>query len=230
MSRVLVFSDDHLPAVVDGRVEFLKDLYKSWKCDTVIHVGDFIDFHAISAHTTEADARGALDEMDEAIEKAQEFYKAFPKLTMIMGNHDLRIIRSANEAKLPKNWLKPFGEVIGAPKGWNIVNHPVLLEDVLYDHDFRKSGMTAHRAKALKEGINVVGGHLHAHAGIAYIANTHSLVWGMNVGCGIDVEAYHMRYGKGFNDKPIIGAGIVIDGKYPYFEPMDLGTKRELRL
>lgn len=230
MSRVLAFSDDHLPAVVDGRVEFLKDLYKAWKCDTVVHCGDFLDFHAISAHQTEADARGALDEMEEAIEAAQAYYKAFPKMTLILGNHDLRIIRAANEAKLPKNWIKPFGEIIGAPKGWRVVDHPILIDNVLYDHEFQGSGMNAHRAKAIREGINVVGGHLHAHAGISYVANTHSLTWGMNLGCGIDVESYHARYGKKFKDKPIIGAGTILDGMYPYFEPMDLGSKRELKL
>ena len=229
-SRVLVFSDDHLPAAIPGRVKFLKELYQQWDCNQVVHVGDFLDFHAISAWKSEADARGALDEMDEAIEMAQEYYEAFPKLTMILGNHDLRIIRAANEAKLPKNWIKPFGEIIGAPKEWDIITHPIIIDNVLYDHEMQGSGMNAHRAKAIKEGLNIVGGHLHAHAGIAYVANTHSLSWGMNVGCGINIDAYHMRYGTKFKDKPIIGAGVVIDGKYPYFELQDLGSKRELKL
>ena len=230
MSRVLAFSDEHLPATIPGRVKFLKEMEKRWKCDTIVCTGDFLDLHAISSHTTEADAKGALDEMDEALIMAKEYYKAFPKVTLILGNHDLRIMRAANEAKLPKNWLRSFREIIGAPEGWDIRTEPIIIDNVLYDHDFQCSGMNAHRSRATKEGLNVVGGHLHAFGGISFISNSHSLTWGMNIGSGVDDTAYHMRYGKKFPNKAIVGAGIIIDGFYPYFEPMNLGSKRKLTL
>ena len=227
--RVLAFSDEHLPAAIPGRVKFLKGIYDQWECDTIILLGDFIDLHAISSHTTEADAKGALGEMQEAVVMAQEYYKTFPKLTMIMGNHDLRIIRAANEAKLPKNWLRPFESVIGAPKGWNIRYKPLIIDGVFYDHGEGCAGINGHKNKAIKEGMPCVIGHLHSHAGIAFTANSHSLPWGMNIGCGIDQNTYHMRYGKKFVHKPIVGCGVIIDG-HPYFEAMDLGSKVNLKL
>lgn len=229
-SRVLVFSDEHLPAVVNGRVKWLKNLYKEWRCNKVICLGDLTDQHAISRHTTEADAKGALDEMAEAVKMAKEYYKAFPNVTMIMGNHDLRIIRAANEARLPKNWLRPYESVIEAPKGWKIEFNSIVYDGVMYDHGEGCSGINGHRRKAITEGMNVVIGHIHSHAGVAHIARSHSLIWGMNVGCGIDSRTYHARYGRKFTFKPVVGAGIVIDGKFPHFIPMDLGNRMELKV
>jgi hypothetical protein len=53
------------------------------------------------------------------------------------------------------------------------------------------------------------------------------MIFGMNVGCGVDVKAYAMAYGKVYPKKPTLGCGIVIDGKIALFIPMDLGAKIE---
>jgi hypothetical protein len=45
----------------------------------------------------------------------------------------------------------------------------------------------------------------------------------MAVGCGVDVQSMAMAYGKHFLYKPIISCGIVIDGRTPVVEYMDLG-------
>ena len=44
----------------------------------------------------------------------------------------------------------------------------------------------------------------------------------MQVGCGIDVKAAAMDYGKKFNQKPILGCGVVVDGELAVFEPMSV--------
>ena len=41
----------------------------------------------------------------------------------------------------------------------------------------------------------------------------------MNVGCGIDAKHIVMDYGKNHIKKPIVAAGVVIDG-HPYLEIM----------
>ena len=41
----------------------------------------------------------------------------------------------------------------------------------------------------------------------------------MNVGCGVDREHIAMAYGSNFLKKPIVSAGVVIDG-HPFLELM----------
>ena len=50
MSKVLAIGDTHLPAVHPGYLAFCSDLYDKYDCDTAVHIGDFVDHHAISAH------------------------------------------------------------------------------------------------------------------------------------------------------------------------------------
>jgi hypothetical protein len=60
-----------------------------------------------------------------------------------------------------------------------------------------------------------------------YSASDRDMIFGMNVGCGVDVDAYAMAYGKVYSKKPTLGCGVVIDGKIALFLPMDLGSKIE---
>ena len=61
---------------------------------------------------------------------------------------------------------------------------------------------------------------MHGQAGVQYFANSSQLIFGMNVGCGLDRDRASMDYGLKFNTKPVLGCGVVIDGKHAYFEPM----------
>ena len=45
MSRVLVIGDTHFPAVLDGYLQFVKDIKAEYKCDTILHIGDIVDHH-----------------------------------------------------------------------------------------------------------------------------------------------------------------------------------------
>ena len=44
MSRVLVIGDTHCPVMIDGYVDFLKDIKRKHKTDAVVHIGDVVDF------------------------------------------------------------------------------------------------------------------------------------------------------------------------------------------
>ena len=41
----------------------------------------------------------------------------------------------------------------------------------------------------------------------------------MDVSCGVDDQHPAMRYGKNLLTRPVLGAGVVLDG-VPYYEPM----------
>lgn len=224
MARCLVLSDTHYPFSIKGYEQFAYSVYKKYKCDTVIHCGDLVDFHAVdSHHEPEPDAKDANTELDEAINKSRLLFKLFPKGKLVLGNHDIRILKAAAKARLTSRMIVPFRELLQIPEGWTIDDN-YTIDGVLYSHGEGYSGFAGHRTKALTEGQSCVIGHLHSFSGINYLANTNTLIWGMNVGCGIDRKAYSMRYGAYMKNKPTIGVGIVINGK-PYYEVMDLGSK-----
>jgi predicted phosphodiesterase len=224
MARILVLSDTHYPFSIKGYEEFAYSIYKKYKCDTILHCGDLVDFHAVdSHHEPEPDAKDANTELDEAIAKAKKLYKLFPKVKLVLGNHDLRVIRAAAKAKLTSRMVVPFRDLLQLPKGWEIADE-FTIDGVKYMHEPFGSGAIAQRTTAEKEMQSIVHGHLHSFSGISYIANSNTLVWGMNVGCGIDRTAYSMRYGSRMKNKPTIGVGVVINGK-PFYEIMDLGNK-----
>ena len=68
--------------------------------------------------------------------------------------------------------------------------------------------------------MSAVIGHAHSYLGVKYNANPRNIVFGMNVGCGIDIDAYAMRYGKYFKLKPTLGCGVVISKTEAYSVPM----------
>ena len=68
-------------------------------------------------------------------------------------------------------------------------------------------------------------GHSHSFAGVCYMASRNDMIFGMNVGCGIDnVDAYAFAYGTHFPKKPTrISCGIVLDGgETAVVVPMDV--------
>ena len=72
---------------------------------------------------------------------------------------------------------------------------------------------------------SVVQGHAHSAAGVQYGANRNMRYFGLQVGCGVDYRKAAMAYGVKYPRKPILGCGIVIDGKTALFEPMDLKNR-----
>jgi hypothetical protein len=51
------------------------------------------------------------------------------------------------------------------------------------------------------------------------------MIFGLNVGCGIDIDSYAMEYGRPFSKRPTLGCGVVIGGQAGLFVPMPLGSK-----
>ena len=71
-------------------------------------------------------------------------------------------------------------------------------------------------------GLSTVIGHFHSKGGIHWSANPLRRWFGMDVGCGIDVKAFQFAYGKHCARRPIVSAGVILDG-VPYHEIMPMG-------
>lgn len=205
-NRVLVIGDLHEPFCLDGYLEFCIDTYNKYQCNKVVFIGDVIDNHYSSYHETDADGMGGGQELELAISKLAEWYKAFPNAYVTIGNHDRLIMRKAQTSAVPKKWIKDYKEVLEVPN-WEFVNR-VVIDNVQYIHG--EAGTAKVKCKA--DMMSTVQGHLHTQAYTEWFVGANFKVFGMQVGCGIDHESYAMAYAKA-GKKPVIGCGVVIDGK-----------------
>lgn len=224
MARILVISDQHHPYCHKEALDFCKRLYEKYDCDTVINMGDELDHHALSFHTRRPDLPGASDELKRGLEEIQDWYEAFPNVTVLESNHGSRPFRVAINYGLPTEYLKEYKEFMKAPNGW-VWRPEVVIDDVMYIHgEGAKGGAGGCYATLSKYRQSVVHAHIHSFGGIQYSATKQDLLFCMNAGCLIDPEALAFAYAKHSANRPTLGTGVIIDG-IPYFEPMPLGTK-----
>jgi len=221
MSRVLGIGDLHLPFTHRKYLSFCKKQYKLWDCDRVVYLGDLVDNHAISFHENEFGHMSASDELREAQREIKKWVKAFPKADVCIGNHDCLPQRKAKSIGLPPQWIRDYSEVYETPNyNWDLSHR---IQGVDYKHG-RGSGKNAaiNMATAGATSRSTVIGHLHAFGGVQFAASEDNLVFGLNVGCGIDIRRYAFHYGKDFPNRPTLGCGIIDEGKEGFFIPMQL--------
>ena len=204
MSKVLVIGDIHEPFCLDGYLQHCKNIYKDFNCNKVVFIGDIIDSHYSSFHSTDPDGMSAKDELNLSIKKLRKWHKAFPKATVIIGNHDRIVARKALANGISAKWIKEYKDVLEVPT-WNFKTDETI-DNVLYVHGEGATAFT--KAKTLFQ--SVVAGHTHTKCYIEYMNN----IFGMQVGCGVDKDSYAMAYAKNYAP-PQIACGVVLDGKLP---------------
>jgi len=223
-NRVLVIGDTHAPAMHSGYIRFLKKIHKKHKCNRVVHIGDLVDWNAISFHEKDPSMPSAGEEYRAAVKQVRALHRAFPKVDYLKGNHSDLPLRKATSIGLPEEVLCDFKTLWGLD-GWTIHPrfHDLVIDNVVYRHgDKCKGGQMAAHKNSVAEFCSLVQGHLHAQAGVVYHANQHDCVFGMQVGCGVDHEHPAMNYGRVYAAKPIVGCGVVYSSKLAFFEPMPL--------
>jgi len=224
MARVLVISDLHIPHHSGRALSFLKDVYKEYRCDTVVCLGDEVDLHGISFHKTNPDLDSAGVELRKSVAILKEFYAAFPKVMVCTSNHTSLPFRKAFDLGLPKELIRSYAEILQAPIAWRWQDEWVI-DGISYIHgEALGSSITALKNAVTKRRISTVFGHLHSEAGLYYSATSHDLIFAMNCGCLIDPHHLAFEYGKKFALKPVLGCGVVLDGE-PHFIPMPLEDK-----
>lgn len=220
--NVLIIGDTHAPFTRPDYLDFCEGVYRRYGCDKVVHIGDEVDNHALSYHEKDANGKAIFGEMEEAIKDLKRWYRAFPKVRVCVGNHSALPFRQANTAGIPSRWLKTYEQVWEAPAGWRW-QLEWQIDDVLYEHGTGASGKNAALSRAEKHRMKTVIGHTHTYAGAQFNASRKDLIWGLNVGCGIDHKAYAFAYAREQANKPVLGCGVVAEGgKIPMFIPMSL--------
>jgi predicted phosphodiesterase len=219
---VLVIADTHLPFEREGYLDFCLDIQKRVKCQIVVHIGDLVDNHSISYHEHDPNGQSPIDEMKKVDVKLKDWFKAFPELYLCRGNHDVMVDRKGKTVGLPQRAFKEFRDIWQLPDKWYDDFH-WEIDGVTYQHGTGYCGDNAHIKAAYNNRVSTVIGHTHSFAGVGYIANEKSCVFGMNVGSGVERHSYAMSYGKDFKRKPILSCGVVTDnGRYGQVFAMEL--------
>jgi len=220
-SRVLIISDTHYPYQHPDTYDFLKKIKEEYDPDKVVHIGDEIDGHSISFHNTDPDLLSPSQEFEKAIDELRDLYKMFPNVDLVESNHGSLVYRKAKAHGLPASVIKPYREMLDAPKGWNWHKELVLVlsdgRPCLFHH-----GKTSSPMKLSKNmSMSSVQGHYHSKFQINYWANPIDLYFDMYVGCLIDDKSLAFAYNKTTIDRPLIGCAMIIKGQ-PVLLPMVL--------
>ena len=102
--RILVISDMHVPYHHKDSIRFLKEIKKEYKPDTVVNIGDLLDFHAISMHSHAPDLFSAGHELKEARKYVKELEGIFPRVTEVDSNHSSLVYRRALKFGMSKEF------------------------------------------------------------------------------------------------------------------------------
>lgn len=214
--RVLVVGDLHAPFIRNGYLQFCKDVYKEYKCNEVVFIGDQVDNHASSFHDHDPDGFSAGHELDAAIGQLSHWVAAFPKAKVCIGNHDRLPMRQAVASGVSTRWVRNYSEVLKCP-GWEFKEW-FEIDGVKYVHG---EGQKAH-IRMMNERQSIVCGHRHSELQITYSVSEHDRLWAMQVGWGGDQKAYSMAYAKDFK-KGVVSCGVVLkNGEQPLAIPMDI--------
>lgn len=219
----LAISDLHVPFQHRDAYAFLRAVKRKYKPKEVIDIGDMEDWHGINMHDHDPDGLSPGHELAELRRQLKPLMKMFPKMKICTSNHGSLPYRRAFKHGLPKELLKSYREILQAPKGW-VWADEWEVEGIIFEHGDPYTGAAGAISCAKANMQSTVIGHIHSFAGIQYFANSKHLIFGFNVGCLIDKDAYAFAYGKKYKSKPILGCGIITDG-VPAFVPMKLNKK-----
>lgn len=210
-------ADTHIPFTHPNYLDFCYRTFRQYDCETIIHIGDVTDQHAISQFDPDPDGYSSGLENNVAIRHLQEWYDVFPNIHVCIGNHDDRPMKKAFKSGLPKRFLKSFSEIWECPPGWQWALSYIIYDNILIEHGITR-GIHAAYNRALKTRKSIVMGHTHIMGGVKWIDNG----WfAMNVGCGVDTTTYAMSYGKQYNGEITMGCGVLLnEGTLPIFIPM----------
>lgn len=215
---VQILSDLHYPFSHRDSLDFLIAVREKYSPTRVVCTGDEVDHHALSDYDHDPDGDTAGVELKRALKDLRKLYTEFPEVQTCVSNHTARPFRRAYKYGIPRAYLRDYAEFLEAPEGWTW-GEKFEIDDVVYEHGEGLTGKLGHLTGAEKNMQSTVIGHIHSHAGIAYLANPRFLIFGMNVGCLLDKDAYAMAYGIHLKSKPVLGCGIV-DRGVPTFIPM----------
>ena len=213
---ILAFGDTHFPYHHKGTLEFLRKIKEEYQPDRVIHLGDILDVYSVSSYPTDVDHPDTWSqEIRKAREILREVYELFPNVDVMESNHDDRAYKKSRVANIPREYLKPFKDIIGAPDGWKWHESLSLTVDSTRDKFLFRHTMTGGALTGAKDlARSVVIGHHHSRFGIQGFSPRRSKVhYGIDAGCLISDKGSPYKYNKGDRSRPIQGCVMIASGE-----------------
>jgi hypothetical protein len=161
----------------------------------------------------------AGDELYQAKKHVAKWYKAFPKATVIIGNHDLIVARKAFSGGIPREWIKHYNDVLDTPN-W-VWTERLVIDDMQFVHG---QGGTA-RTKAKSDLMSTIQGHIHTQMYVEHFSGVNSKIWACQVGCLVNRESYALHYAKNFK-RQALGVAVILGNHTCINVPMELGKKK----
>jgi len=214
-----VISDTHFPFCHANYINFLEETFSKYKVTDIVHIGDICDNHAISRFQTDANGHSAGREFELAMKDVEIYTRAFPKVTLIEGNHCTISKRQVATLGIPQFYLKDNKDLWNLPKGW-VTTEQIEIDNVMYSHGTGCSGKNGALDRAINNMQSSVIGHQHSFGGVQYKSNSKQLIFGLNAGCGVSINAYAFAYGRYSKNRETLGCGIVLNDAEAYFIPM----------
>ena len=223
--RLLILSDTHFPYQHPNYFEWIKKIKEKVNPTQIIHIGDLVDFHAISQHLHSTELPNIKFEIKDAIKCIKKLRKIFPTpMPILWGNHDIRIQRLAEKSLIPNSFLKDINDILEIDKKWKWTWHDKLIVDlpnktkVFFTHHFKSNVISS--AKEL--GMSYVSGHQHTLSQLTLISSPLALNFALCVGCSINPKHEAFKYAKNFIKRPIISVGAIINNQpVIYAMPLD---------
>ena len=219
--NVLVISDIHAPYILDGYLDFCRNIQEKFDIGTIVYIWDIIDFHSISFHTKCPEELNPAWELAKARAILQDWYYTFPEAIVTLWNHDKLPRRQAQALWLPRELIQNENVVFQAPSTYKFVEE-VIIDNVLYTHWNTSNAFK----KCILENMNMVSGHAHTQCGIMYHQNRHWKLFWMQVWVGIDYKSKAFDYAKSNSKHPVSACWVVLNSwTLPIIIPYDISSK-----
>jgi predicted phosphodiesterase len=225
-NKILVIPDAHAPWVNWKALEQAHRWYKSHKPDLVVCLGDITDQKIWSRWQKDTDDASPSDEFLAAEKCLKKMHKMFPKMLILRGNHDVRILSKAIEAGIPAQMFNDVDQVFNY-KGWTWIPHTQKLViqtqrgPILFVHGDEQGGTVVQKSRIL--GHSVIQGHTHK-VSITYTTTLKGTIFGAEMGCIMDTNSKAANYAAANPVGSSVGFGVVKFG-VPYFIDYRPGMK-----
>lgn len=220
-SSILIISDMHIPYHHKDALDFLSDLKAKYKPTRIVCMGDELDKHSLSFHSSDPNLSSAGEELESSLPTITQLKKLFPKMDLLESNHGSLLYRKAKHHGIPVQYLKSYNEVLGVDNKWRWHFDLTLTlpngQPCYFHHG--KSGDVLKLSQAM--GMNAVQGHFHEKMAVQYWANPIGLYFGLQTGCLIDDESLAFSYNNVNLKRPLIGTAVIVDS-VPILEAMKL--------
>jgi predicted phosphodiesterase len=192
--RILLIPDTHAPYHSQKAWSAMVAYARRWRPSAIIHVGDFVDCYAVSAHDKNP---RRMSQLEDEIKLARELREQLDSLgaarkIIALGNHEDRLRRYIIHQASALSGLVDIPTLLQLPdNNWDVVPYQRhgSIGKLHFTHDTARSGVNAVRFTGNDFNASVAFGHSH-RADVHYfgdvLGNRHVSI---NLGWLGDVEA-----------------------------------------